>query len=90
VADDREYRIAEYRKAVNYLDLDHNRAFGKVDEDEVESLSVQVRALEKQLKAEQSRSQEFSDLADQMKEVMPEVRRMINRERELDRLKAIA
>lgn len=90
VADDTEYRIAEYRKAVPYLDLDHERAFGKVDEDEVESLSVQVRALEKQLKAEQTRSQEFSDLADQMRKVMPAVQRMIDKEREQDRLKALA
>ena len=94
VADDREYRIAEYRKAVPYLDLEHERAFGKVDEREVESLSAQVRDLETRLKAEQleknRRDEEFRLLADQMKEMMPAVQRMIERERQLDKRKAVA
>jgi len=94
VADDREYRIAEYRKAVHYLDLENERTFGKVDEAEVESLSQQVRDLEARLRTERlekdRRDEEFRLLADQMKEMMPEVRKMIDRERKLDRLKAVA
>ncbi len=90
VHDDREYRIAEYRKAVPYLDLDHERAFGKVDEGEVEDLSAQVRDLKSQLKTEQARAQEYRLLADQMKETMPWVQKMIEREKELDRLRASA
>ena len=94
VADDRDYRIAEYRKAVHYLDLENERTFGKIDEAEVESLSQQVRDLEKRLRTERlekdRRDEEFRVLAEQMKEMMPAVQKMIDRERQLDRLKAVA
>jgi len=46
VHDDRDYRIREYLKALPYLDLDNERAFGKVDASRVEELEDRLRRAE--------------------------------------------
>ena len=44
--DDRPYRIDEYLSALPYLDMDSERAFGHVAEDELESLRAEVTRLQ--------------------------------------------
>ena len=44
-----DYRINEYLSALPYLDMDSERAFGQVDEAEVESLNNQIKVMQAQI-----------------------------------------
>lgn len=72
--DDRDYRIKEYLSALPYLDMDSERAFGQVDEEEVETLSNRVKELEAQINLMMPAFKVAQRMMDQRKE-LEELRR---------------
>lgn len=86
---DIDYVVGEYRKALSTLNI-LSGGFDPKRNEEVHNLRDMIKELEAQLDTERNEknrmNEEFRELADQMKEIMPAVKRMIDKEREMNRL----
>lgn len=79
VHDDRDYRIKEYLKALPYLDMDNERAFGLVEEDEIARLQRELDDAKSwtQKIAEDEAARQVEGLRQQQAEIEAQLRRQL-------------